>query len=146
MSGQRFFEEVAEGQVLPELTKRPTTTMLFRFSAMTWNAHRIHYDEPYARSEGHPGVLVQATMHGAFLMEMVTGFAGPGGRIGTFSYSNRGIAVAGDTLTLGGTVREVRPASGSVVCDIWERRQDGSICAAGEATVILPRRSGPAVT
>ncbi len=34
---------------------QPDTRLLFRYSAVTFNAHRIHYDEPYARDvEGYP--------------------------------------------------------------------------------------------
>jgi 3-methylfumaryl-CoA hydratase len=36
---------------------------LFRFSAVTWNAHRIHYDQPFAvASEGYPGLVVHAPL------------------------------------------------------------------------------------
>ena len=39
------------------------STMLFRFSAVTWNAHRIHYDWPYATgTEGYPGLLVHGPL------------------------------------------------------------------------------------
>lgn len=127
--------DVQVGMALPILVKTPTNSMLFRFSAVTWNAHRIHYDEPHARHEGHDGVLVQATMHGAFLIEMLTRFAGPGGRIVEFDYSNLGKAIAGDTLTLGGTVTAVDAATGLIDCDIWERSQDDRICATGWASL-----------
>lgn len=137
---QLYFDDISVEDALPVLVKRPTTTMLFRFSAVTWNAHRVHYDRPYAETEGHAGVLVQATMHGAFLLEMITDFAGAAGRIERFSYSNRGKAFAGDVLTLGGTVRERDAEAGAVLCDLREHRQDGSVCAVGEARVILPRR------
>jgi hypothetical protein len=33
---------------------------LFRFSPLTYNAHRIHYDLPYAKGEGHPARRVHA--------------------------------------------------------------------------------------
>ena len=37
-------------------------TLLFRFSASTWNSHRIHYDRGYASSEGYPGLLVHGPL------------------------------------------------------------------------------------
>ena len=37
-------------------------TLLFRFSALTYNGHRIHYDRDYARSEGYPGLVVQGPL------------------------------------------------------------------------------------
>jgi len=132
-----FIEDVRVGMALPELVKKPTSSMLFRFSAVTWNTHRIHYDEPYARFEGHDGILVQATMHGAFLLQMVTQFAGLAGQVLEFGYSNRGKASPGDTLTLGGTVSAVTPADGSVDCEIWERNQNDQVCAIGTARIRL---------
>ena len=41
----------------------PTTVDLFRFSAATFNSHRIHYDLPYARDEeGYPTLVVQGPL------------------------------------------------------------------------------------
>ena len=133
-----LFEEIAVGMALPQLTKIPTSTMLFRFSAVTWNAHRIHYDEAYAQHEGHDGILVQATMHGAFLLQMVTRFAGPHGQVLEFEYANKGKASPGDVLTLSGHVTALHPEDRVVECEIWERNQLDHICAIGAARVRLP--------
>ena len=40
----------------------PTEVALFRFSALTYNAHRIHYDRTYAEAEGYPDLLVHAPL------------------------------------------------------------------------------------
>jgi 3-methylfumaryl-CoA hydratase len=48
-----------------------TPTLLFRYSAVTYNAHRIHYDEPYAtREEGYPGLIVNGGLIGLKLCEL----------------------------------------------------------------------------
>lgn len=48
-----------------EKSAKPGSILLFRFSALTFNAHRIHYDQDYARNEeGYPNVLV----HGPLLL------------------------------------------------------------------------------
>jgi 3-methylfumaryl-CoA hydratase len=44
-------------------------TVLFRFSALTYNAHRIHYDLAYATSEGHPDLVVHGPLQALLLME-----------------------------------------------------------------------------
>jgi 3-methylfumaryl-CoA hydratase len=50
----------------------PTPTLLFRFSALTFNAHRIHYDRPYATDvEGYPGLVVHGPLTAVLLMELV---------------------------------------------------------------------------
>jgi 3-methylfumaryl-CoA hydratase len=48
----------------------PDETVLFRYSAITDNPHRIHYDLPYALSEGYPALVVNGTVPTMFLLEM----------------------------------------------------------------------------
>jgi 3-methylfumaryl-CoA hydratase len=43
--------------------------LLFRFSALTYNAHRIHYDRDYARSEGYPGLVVHGPLQALLMAE-----------------------------------------------------------------------------
>lgn len=59
--------EARKAERMRDLT--PDETMLFRFSALTFNAHRIHYDRPYARDiEGYPGLVVQGPLIATLLM------------------------------------------------------------------------------
>ncbi|MCD2197098.1 MaoC family dehydratase N-terminal domain-containing protein [Actinomycetospora endophytica] len=52
-----------------ELT--PDATLLFRFSALTYNTHRIHYDEPYVTAvEGYPGLVVHGPLLALMLLEI----------------------------------------------------------------------------
>jgi 3-methylfumaryl-CoA hydratase len=47
-------------------------TVLFRFSALTYNAHRIHYDRDYATGvEGYPGLVVHGPLQAVLLAELV---------------------------------------------------------------------------
>lgn len=140
--GTVYFEDVQEGMELPSLAKQPTTIALFRYSAMTWNAHRIHYDQEWARHEGYPEVLVQAHLHGAYLTQLVMDWMGPGGLLRKLSWSNRRFATPGDTLTCKGRVTRKYVADGQryVECEIWEENQKGEVCAPGTALVVLPSR------
>jgi 3-methylfumaryl-CoA hydratase len=46
--------------------------LLFRYSAVTFNAHRIHVDRAYAtREEGYPGLVVQAPLTATLLLELL---------------------------------------------------------------------------
>lgn len=48
----------------------PDPTLLFRFSALTFNAHRIHYDRDYAtNAERYPGLVVQGPFIAILLMD-----------------------------------------------------------------------------
>lgn len=49
---------------------RPTEVMLFRYSALTFNSHRIHYDQPYATEvEGYPGIIVHGPLSATLLLQ-----------------------------------------------------------------------------
>jgi len=51
---------------------QPDTRLLFRFSALTFNAHRIHYDRAYATEvEGYPGLVVHGPLTAVLLSELV---------------------------------------------------------------------------
>ncbi len=53
-------------------------TMLFRYSALTFNGHRIHYDQDYARDvEGYDGLVVHAPLLAQLLMLMAVELTGP---------------------------------------------------------------------
>ena len=54
-------------------TISPDPTMLFRFSALTFNGHRIHYDHPYVTEfEGYPGLIVHGPMTALWLLGVST--------------------------------------------------------------------------
>ncbi len=44
--------------------------LLFRFSALTYNAHRIHYDREYARAEGYPDLVVHGPLQALLMAEL----------------------------------------------------------------------------
>lgn len=142
MAQTRWFEDVTVGDSLPPLVKRPTEVQLFRYSAVTWNAHRIHYDRDYAATEGYPGVLVQSHLHGSFLVQLVTDWAGPAARLLRFGWRNRRLATAGDTLTCTAVVKARDEATGLVELELVETNAAGEVCAPGYAAVRLPRRPG----
>ncbi len=62
---------VPEDDALPTVELVPDEPLLFRFSALTYNAHRIHYDRPYATGvEGHPGLVVHGPLLALLLLEV----------------------------------------------------------------------------
>ena len=140
----RRFAEITEGQTIPALVKRPTNLQLFRYSAVTWNAHLIHYDDAYARSEGYPAVLVQSHLHGCFLIQTAVDWAGPGARLRRFRWENRHLAIPGDVLTCDGRVTATRTEDGVgvVECELFEHNQDGKLCAPGWAVLEFPMTPG----
>lgn len=73
------------GGALPATDARPTgapsgpgdlhldvdPTLLFRFSALTYNAHRIHYDRAYAAEEGYPDLVVHGPLQVLMMGELL---------------------------------------------------------------------------
>jgi 3-methylfumaryl-CoA hydratase len=50
----------------------PDDVLLFRYSALTFNGHRIHYDRRYATEvEGHPGLVVHGPLLATLLLDLV---------------------------------------------------------------------------
>jgi hydroxyacyl-ACP dehydratase HTD2-like protein with hotdog domain len=55
-----------------KFTYTPTPSHLFRFSALTFNGHKIHYDPIWTREvEGHPNIVVHGPLTALLLMECV---------------------------------------------------------------------------
>ena len=64
----------------------PTPTLLFRYSAVTFNGHRIHYDYPYATgTEGYPDLVVHGPMIATLNLRAFIR-ANPGKRVRHFAY------------------------------------------------------------
>jgi len=50
----------------------PDDVLLFRYSALTFNAHRIHYDRKYAtQTEGYPGLVVHGPLLASLLVDLL---------------------------------------------------------------------------
>ena len=64
----------------------PDPVLLFRYSALTFNGHRIHYDHPYVTGvEGYPGLIVHGPLTATLLLEAFRA-AHPDKRVTSFSF------------------------------------------------------------
>lgn len=78
----------------------PDTPLLLRYSALTFNAHRIHYDLPYARDvEGYAGLVVHGPLTATLLLDHVARLVGAN-RLTHFAFRGVAPAYAGEVLTL----------------------------------------------
>jgi hydroxyacyl-ACP dehydratase HTD2-like protein with hotdog domain len=143
-TSQVYFDDVSTGDALPEASTAPSELQLFFFSAATNNGHRIHYDLPYAKTEGLPTILVQGPLQAALLAKMLTDWVGPAGRLARIQIQNRGNAFPNEKLSYGGVVVGKREQDGQLLvdCEIFERNERGELLMPGTATVCLPRRPG----
>jgi len=106
----------------------PTAALLFRFSALTYNAHRIHYDRDYAmKEEGYPGLVVHGPLLATLLVDHFRRHR-PRDRVATFEFrAQRPVFdLAPFTLNL------VDTPSGA---DVWAADGDGYVAMAGRIGV-----------
>ncbi|WP_417728517.1 FAS1-like dehydratase domain-containing protein [Roseovarius sp.] len=58
-------------------TVTASAPLLFRYSALTFNGHRIHYDAPYAKTEeGYPGLVIHGPLQATMLCQFATDLCG----------------------------------------------------------------------
>ncbi|KAI8872897.1 hypothetical protein GQ42DRAFT_160942 [Ramicandelaber brevisporus] len=90
-----FSKTVTASQMASKVTKehdfarvcKPDEVTLFRYSALTFNCHRIHYDTPYARDvEGHPHCLVHGPLTSTILLDLMRGNLPKGYEVAAFRY------------------------------------------------------------
>lgn len=118
------------------LEKEPSRPQLFRFSAMAWNPHRIHYDPEYAKDvEGHPDVLVQAHFHGASIQQLLLNWLPADGRLAELEWSNVGRAVPDEKLTANAEITAIDEEHGRIEFEVWTESDEGR-CADGTAVIV----------
>jgi hydroxyacyl-ACP dehydratase HTD2-like protein with hotdog domain len=106
----------------------PDPVMLFRYSALTGNGHRIHYDHPYVTQvEGYPGLVVHGPLQ-ATLMAHLAAEAAPGRRLARFAFRGRRPCFAGRRLTV-----LARPEGEGLALET--RDEDGATCMSAEAAL-----------
>ncbi|AMO71208.1 FAS1-like dehydratase domain-containing protein [Sphingorhabdus sp. M41] len=80
----------------------PSEPLLFRYSALTFNSHRIHYDKPYAmQEEGYPGLVVHGPLMATLLLDLAASELGAN-QLSSFSFRGQAPAFANAAIYLVG--------------------------------------------
>jgi len=125
--------------LLPERQHKCDNVQLFFYNAVLWNAHRIHYDLPYATEvEGYPGLVVAGPLMGDWLTQTVLEWLDGEGELISFEYSNRGAAYTGDELRSGGKVLSSNPETGEAKLELYIQNAADQVITPGKATVRFP--------
>jgi len=86
-------------------TVTASAPLLFRYSALTFNGHRIHYDLPYTTQEEHyPGLVFHGPLQATYLMRFAEETLA--GTLGTFAYRSVAPLFAGDTVSINAQLKE----------------------------------------
>lgn len=104
--------------------------MLFRYSALTFNGHRIHYDFPYVtQEEGYPGLVVHGPLIATLLLDLVHRQL-PRAVIETFAFRAVRPTFAGNAFTLCG-----QPSEDGRTVELWAKDHDGYLTMQATATL-----------
>ena len=103
--------------------------LLFRYSAVTFNSHRIHYDHPYATQvEGYPGLVVHGPLTATLLIDLLRR-SEPGANVRTFSFrALRPLYDTANFFTCGVPDESGRGAR------LWTRDSEGAVTMEATAT------------
>jgi 3-methylfumaryl-CoA hydratase len=106
----------------------PDPVLLFRFSALTFNGHRIHYDQPYVTgTEGYPGLIVHGPLLGMLQIELARR-SHPDKVAKSFEFRALSPVFSGPAFS----VQARREADGSVTT--WIADPKGGLAQQGKAT------------
>lgn len=131
-------DQIHPGDALPEREFKVDNVELFLYNAVLWNAHKIHYDYPYAREvEGYPGLVMAGPLLGDWLNQCVVEWLGDNGRLLGIEYSNRRAAYVGDTLRSVGKVVGVDRGRGEVTIEVAILNHRDEVLAPGTAVASL---------
>jgi 3-methylfumaryl-CoA hydratase len=101
---------------------RPDALLLFRYSALTFNGHRIHYDHPYATQvEKYPGLVVHGPLTATLLVDLLRREM-PGTTLKGYTF--RALRPLFDTASFS-TCGSPDPAAGSA--RLWTRDAEGAV-------------------
>jgi 3-methylfumaryl-CoA hydratase len=132
---------IEPGDALPTRELACDTVQLFLYNAALWNAHRIHFDAPYATAaEGYPGLVVAGPLIGDWMTQCVLEWIGEDAELVSFEFSNRRAAYVDDPLVSGGKVLSVDPDAGLVTLDLHVLNAEQEVIAPGRAVVRFPAR------
>lgn len=108
----------------------PDPVLLFRYSALTFNGHRIHYDQPFAtKQEGYPGLIVHGPLLATLLVDLVRREM-PKATVRAFAF--RAVAPLFDTA---GFAVCGAPSDDGTTIKLWARGADGALAMEATATV-----------
>ena len=106
----------------------PDPVLLFRYSALTFNGHRIHYDRSYVTEvEGYPGLIVHGPLIATLLMDLCRRQR-PDAALETFSYRAMSPLFDIAPFTVNG-----RPSADGKTATVWAANADGGLAMQAEA-------------
>jgi acyl dehydratase len=139
----RYWEDVAEGDVLPEVrVEKLTRTDFVRYAGASGDFNPIHHDQVFAEASGNPTVFAMGMLSAGILSRAVTGFVGrPNVRTYKVRFMTR--AWPGDDVICGGRVTRKYEEAGEkrIAGELTAVNQKGETLITGGFVAALPART-----
>lgn len=120
-----------EGQAAWSRTLVPDDVLLFRYSALTFNGHRIHYDRQYVTQvEGYPGLIVHGPLIATLLLDLLRRSL-PGATVASFAFK-----AVRPTFDLHPFSVHGRPSADGRSVELWAQDHEGWLTMQGTATLV----------
>jgi len=111
----------------------PDPVLLFRYSALTFNGHRIHYDQPYTTTtEGYPGLVVHGPLVATLLLDLLHEHL-PQATVKSYKFRAMSPTFCPDPFSLHGRLED----DGRTV-KLWAQHANGGLIMSAETTVDNP--------
>ena len=137
-----YYEDVNEGDELPELTKGPITdTDLVRYSGASGDFNPIHTVPKVAEMVGLPGVIAHGMLIMAYAGQLLTDWAGPES-VRRLNVRFSGMTIPTETVICRGRITKKVEENGETLVQgrLTVKGTDDSLKLKGDFTVALPRR------
>ena len=127
----------AAGDCLFGLVKHISQSKINEFAAVTGGVNAIHLDPAFAKKTSFGATLAHGNLLLGYISEMLTNNFGsrwnPGGEMEVKLIAP---SVEGDTIVVGGGVRDIAAGDGGkVTCDIWVKNHNGQLLITGTAVL-----------
>ena len=150
-----YWEDVKEGDEVPQLVKNCSSQQLVQWAAGSGDFYQIHYDQIFAKGTNLQDIIVHGALKNAFLGQLLHDWAGDGGRIKKYGCQYRGMDYSQQEIICRGVVtgKKVEDGEHVVELEIWTetgeptnaddgrpRNPVGQKTTPGTAVVVLPSR------
>ena len=134
------WDNIQEGDALPELKKKPGVSQLVKYAAGSGDFNPLHHDYNFPQAQQIGSIIVHGRFKYASLGELISNWLSHQGRIKKLSCQYRGMDFPDKEFTCKGVVGRKWEEGGEkfVEVTVWTENEEGQETTPGQAVVIFP--------
>ena len=133
------WDEIREGDALPELRKKPGVSQLVKYAAGSGDFNPLHHDYAFPQAKQIGSIIVHGRFKYASLGQLVSDWLGHAGRIRKIACQYRGMDLPDQEFRCGGRITRKWEEDGARLAEIelWAKDSQGKTTTPGTAVVEL---------